>query len=100
MEKRLSDVIGWFAYGWVGIILITDALRWTLWNTIGLPLHLIVREDTLLSLLSLGIDLIGNNTMKEFFPVIFCVWLAGGLINYVLIGKARFFPWTAFDRKP
>ena len=98
MKKRLSNLIGWFVYGWVGVILVTDVLRWVLWNTVGLPLHLVVREDTLLLLLSLGIELIGNNTFKEFFPVMVSVWVVCGLTNYVLVGRARFFPWRKVDQ--
>ena len=96
MKKRLSNILAWFSLGWITVIAFTDLVRWFLWNMLGIPLHLLVREDTLLRVLSLGFEIVGNNTLKEFFPVIFSVWIICSLANYVLIGSTRLLPWRKY----
>ena len=96
MKNRLSNVLAWFPFGWVSVIAVSDMFRWLLWNMLGIPLHLLVREDTLLRLLSLGFEIIGNNTLKEFFPLILAVWIICSLANYVLVGSTRLLPWRKY----
>ena len=97
MKNRLSNVLAWFAFGWVAVIALTDLLRWGLWSIAGIPLHLLVREDTLLQVLSLGFEIVGNNTAKEFFPLIFSAWVICSLANYILVGSARLLPWRKHE---
>ena len=96
MKERLSNVLAWFVVGCLSVIALTDLLWWALWNIAGIPLHLFMREDTLLRVLSLGFEIVGNNTLKEFFPLIFSAWIICSLINYVLVGSARLLPWKKY----
>ena len=93
MVLRLSNVLAWFVYSWLSVILFTDLIRWLLWASFSIPLHYLIKEGTLFSVLSLGIGIIKNNTFAEFFPAMISVWVLCALANYVLVGSPRFLPW-------
>ncbi len=96
MIERISNVLAWFVYGWLSVILITDFIRWSLWEAFAVPLHYLINEGTLLSILSLGIGIIRANTFGEFFPGFISVWVVCALANYVLVGSPRLLPWRKF----
>ena len=66
-------MLAWFVYGWLSLILFTDFIRWALWEAFAVPLHYLVSEGTLLSILSLGIGIVRVNTFGEFFPALISV---------------------------
>ena len=89
-------MLAWFVYGWLSLILFTDFIRWALWEAFVVPLHYLVSEGTLLSILSLGIGIVRVNTFGEFFPALISVWVLCALANYVLVGYPRLLPWRKF----
>ena len=91
--NRLSNTLAWFPYIWVTIICFFDGLRWILWEIAGIPLNYLISEETLFHLLRLGISGIRANTASEFVPYIVAVWTTLMVLNYVLVGFPRFFPW-------
>ena len=91
--KRLSNTLAWFPYIWIIMICFFDGLRWILWEIAGVPLNYLISEETLFHVLRLGISGIRANTTSEFVPYIFVVWTTLMVLNYVLVGSARLFPW-------
>ena len=89
MKERLSNVLAWFVFGWISVIALTDLLRWALWNIAGIPLHLFMREDTLLRVFSWALKSLETTPSKNFFlDLLHMDYLLA--INYVLVGSASF----------